>query len=67
MTQYPSSPSIREIDFQLSRRTERPELPVSPWTDLVFDGERVFVRSRRRLSLPAPSEEPGAGEWASDR
>jgi hypothetical protein len=54
--QQHSLPSIREIDFQLSRRAERPEVPVSPWTDLVFDGRRVFVRSRRRLSLSAPSE-----------
>jgi hypothetical protein len=50
-----SSPSSRDIDFQLSRREERPEVPVSPWTDLVFDGQRVFVRSRRRAKLEPPS------------
>jgi hypothetical protein len=45
------STSIHEISFQLSRRNERAEIPLSLWTDLVFDGQRVIIRTRRPVAL----------------
>ena len=42
---------MNEVSFVLNPRNEAAEIPLSSWTELVTDGDRVFIRTPRPVPL----------------